>query len=178
MKKLVLIIGLLFVLASYASAQTAAQTTVAGYFTETTVPLKNNLIAGQNQYTYGITGTAVGAGDTTYAIATKPLGQNTVSTTNGVRNSLMGSKVAIGINISIAFADVNATLVTQISYDGTSWVTYETLDSDTTPNLTGIQSYVADFTSCKAPFVRLCFNAGNLQINKAGRIKFMYAIPN
>jgi len=95
-----------------------------------------------------------------------------------VRNSFFGSKIAVGINITVAFADVVAILVTQISYDGTNWTTLETLDADTTPNVTGVQSYVADFTTSKAPYARLLFNSSTLQVNTTGRIKFMYACPN
>lgn len=172
MKRILFSLILLFALVSYVGAQTAAQTTVSGYFTETTQPA-GNVLAGQTQYHYGITATAVGAGDTTYAIASKPFSTSSTS----IRNGFFGYKIPIGINITIAFADVNATLVTQISYDGTNWVTLETLDADTTPNVTGVQSYVADFSTSKAPYARICFNAGNLQVNKTGRIKFMYASP-
>lgn len=165
-KKLIFAIIILFV-ASFMNAQT-----VSGYFTETTKPLVNNELPGQTSYHYGVTA-AVGAGDTTYSIASKPF---SLSATK-VRNSFMGSKIAVGINITVGFADVVASLVTQISYDGTNWITYETLDSDTTPNVTGVQSYIADFSLCKAPFARLLFNSNTLQINKTGRIAFMYAAP-
>lgn len=161
-----------FVLAALLLAANISAQTVSGYFTETTSP-SGNTLPGQTQYTYGITATATGAGDSIKAIASKPFGTSATK----VRNSMFGSKIPVAINITTAFADVVAILVTQISYDGTNWVTLETLDSDTTPNVTGIQTYLADFSTSKAPYARLLFNSSTLQINTTGRIKFMYAAP-
>ena len=166
MKKLAIIVLVLIAFAASLNAQTAS-----GYFTEVT---KGSVKAwNQNGFTYGST-TAVKAGGAAYYIVSKPLG----TTAANVRNAFMGKKVLLGINVTVAFADVNATVVVQVSGDGTNWVDHSTLDSDSTPNVTGVQWYLADFTSTYAPFVRLIFNAGGLTINTNGYISFLYAIPN
>ena len=154
-------------LASFANAQTNA-----GYFTETTAP-SSNVQTGQKAYTYGVTAATLAA-DSTYYIYTRPFG----SSATKIRNSFMGSKVLVGINITVAFEDVAATLILQVSFDGTNWYDLSTLDSDTTPNVTGVQTFLADFSSTYAPYARLIFNKGGLDVGEAGTIKFMYAIPN
>ena len=167
MKKLLSIIVLFVLLASFANAQTNA-----GYFTETTAP-SGNVQTGQTAYTYGVT-TAALAADSTYYIYTRPFG----SSATKIRNSFMGSKILVGINITVAFEDVAATLILQVSFDGTNWYDLSTLDSDATPNVTGVQTFLADFSSTYAPYARLIFNKGGLDVGEAGTIKFMYAIPN
>jgi hypothetical protein len=158
---------LFVLLASFANAQTNA-----GYFTETTAP-SDNVQTGQTAYTYGVTAATLAA-DSTYYIYTQPFG----SSATKIRNSFMGSKVLVGINITVAFEDVAATLILQVSFDGTNWYDLSTLDSDTTPNVTGVQTFLADFSSTYAPYARLIFNEGGLDVGEAGTIKFMYAIPN
>jgi hypothetical protein len=144
--------------------------TVSGYFVETTKGQVNAY--GQNGYANGLTG-LVTPGGAAYTIASKAFS----TSADVVRNAFMGKKVIVGINITVAFADVSAALSLQISYDNTTWVTIATLDSDTTPNVTGVQLYLADFTSVYAPYARLLFNTGGDTINTTGRIKFLYSVP-
>lgn len=166
MKKLLSIIALVVLLASFVNAQTNA-----GYFTETTKPYPNNT-SGQTAYIYGVTAAATPA-DSTYYVYSRPFG----TSASNVRNSFMGSKMLVGINITTAFEDVAATLVLQISFDATNWYDLSTLDADATPNVTGVQTYLADFSSTYAPYARLIFNKGGLDVGKLGVIKFIYAIP-
>lgn len=166
MKKLIFIgVALLFL-----TITSFAQTT-SGYFSEVT---KGQVTGwGQKGFTIGST-VAVKAGGAAYYIVSPALG----TSASNVRNSFMGKKVLLGINITPAFADVNATLVVSVSGDNTNWVTLATLSADTTPDVTGTTWYLADFTSTYAPFVRFKFNGGGLTIGTSGYISFLYAIPN
>lgn len=167
MKKLIIL--LLFVFGTFLQAQTTS-----GWFTEKTQGQVKALNQGGyvNGYTAIVRADTTG-GDSSAVIVSRPFGESSAK----IRNSFMGGKIMVGIQIDTAFADVEATLVTQISYDGTTWYTLETLDSDTTPNVTGLQMYVADFTNVYAPYVRLAFNAGGLTIVTDGYLKFLYVIP-
>ena len=165
MKKLIFVVLCLFAISTYAQ-------NVSGYFSETT---KGNSVKwGQFGYAVGTT-VARGETDSTTAIYSRPLGQTVA---NGeVRNLFMGKKVLLGINITTAFLNVAATLITQISYDGTNWTTLETLSANTTPNVTGVYLYLANFTSVAAPYARLVFNSGALKIGNLGRVQFIYCLP-
>lgn len=145
---------------------------VSGYWTETTKGQSTKW--GQSGYAVGTT-VARGETDSTTAIYSRPFGQSAAG--GEVRNAFMGKKVLVGINITVAFADVNATVVSQISHDGVTWVDYATLDSDSTPNVTGVQLYLADFTSTDAPYTRIAFNGGGLKIGNTGRVQFIYCVP-
>ena len=168
MKKLIM---LFFVLTSYLGAQT-----VSGYFTESTKGWSKEF--SQDGYIYGVTA-LVAAGDSAYTISSRPFGSSATLMRNAFKYnpSSLTTKIMVGIQIDTAFADVEATLVTQISFDGTNWYTLETLDADTTPDVTGVQLYIATFTDVYAPYIRLQFNAGGLTVTTAGDIKFLYAIP-
>jgi len=165
MKQLIKVLFILF----FFSLPLLAQTTAA-YFTET----GKGAVYAYNQagYVYGVT-TATAPGDTAYYVLSYPFGTSATA----VRNSFMGSKVIVGINISVAFTDVVATLVLQVSPDNSNWYDLATLDADTTPNVTGVQLYLADFTSTACPYARLKFNASGLTIHTTGRVAFLYALP-
>ena len=167
MKRLIYLIVLFVFLASYVSAQTTA-----GYFTRTTQG--QSTAWGQDGYEFGTT-TVTAPGDSAYYIMSHNIGQSSAS--GASRNAFMGTKVLLGINITVAFEDVAATLTTEISGDGTNYVTFSTPDADTTPNVTGVQWYLVDFSTTYAPYVRLKFNASGLDIGTTGRVKFLYAIP-
>jgi hypothetical protein len=166
MKKIIILFALLF------TGTILAQTS-AGYWTESTAGQNTKL--GLKGYTAGIT-TAKGAADTAQYIYTQPFGLT--SATGSVRNGFMGKKILVGINVTVAFSNVNATLVSQISYDGTNWYDLATLSSDTNPQITGVTMYLADFTTVYAPYARMKFNASGLTVNKTGRIIFFYCDPN
>ncbi len=167
MKKLIYLVMVVVLLSSYVTAQTTA-----AYFTVST---KGQVTAwNQDGYEFGTT-TATAPGDSAYYILSHNIGET--SATSGARNGFMGSKILLGVNITIAFEDVVATLVTQISFDGTTYYDFATTDADLTPNVTGVQAYLVDFTSVYAPFVRLKFNASGLDIGTTGRVKFLYALP-
>lgn len=163
MKKLIFLVILIF------SIALQAQTT-QGYFTETTKP-STLLGTGSKYYAYGST-TADTATGAAYYVVSRAFG-----TSAGTRNNFMGTKFICGIQVTVAFADVAATLILQTSLDGTNWVDSDTLSTDTTPNVTGTYVYLADLTSVYSPYARLIFNKGGLTINTTGKLKFLYAIP-
>ncbi len=150
--------------------------TNAGYFTETSQPfgIKKPPVNFQNEqnYIYGTTAAVVAGGATNY-IYSNPFG----TSATGVRNGFMGKKILVGINITVAFSSVAATVTAEISGDGTNWMTQSTLDADATPAVTGVQWYLLDLTSTYAPYVRLKFNGNGLIINTSGKVAFLYAIP-
>lgn len=161
MKKL-LLIGL-FLICGFIQAQT-----VSGYFTEST---KGSVVK-FSQGGYIVGQTALGhPADTNYTYSSKPFG--TSSTTP---RDLSNKKVYVGIQVDTAFANVNATLTSEISGDGTNWVTFSTVSSDTNPQTTGITWWLLDLSNVYAPYVRLKFNASGLTVRTAGDLKFLYAI--
>lgn len=158
------IIFLCLILVGFTFAQTNA-----GYFTEKTI----TTLAGQDKYIYGETRIAyLGAADSVGYIYTRPFG-----TASGLRTNASGKKIVIGFNITVAFANVAATGTVEVSADGTNWATQSTFSQDLTPDVTGAQVYVLDLTATYAPYVRIKFNASGLKIERSGRVKFFYAIP-
>ena len=93
-----------------------------------------------------------------------------------ITSNLAGKKILVDFEILVAYSDVAATLILEGSLDGTNWGTISTLDSDTEPNSTGRQVYVADLTDHSSiPKFRLHFNAGGLTVGTTGKCKFRYA---
>lgn len=163
MKKLVLFICLIFSLGLYAQQ-------ASGYFTEST---KGDVAAfSQKGFIYGYTDTT-GTNAATNYIYSNYFGKSA----SLPHNSFMGSKIMVGINVTVAFSDVAATLIAQGSIDGTNWGLIDTLDTDTTPNVTGVQLYELDLTDWQVPYVRLIFNVGGLNVGTSGKLRFLYAIP-
>lgn len=170
MKKIISLIVLLLLLASFVEAQTTA-----GYWSTATKGQSDKF--NQNGYEYGYTATTTPA-DTAYYVVSRNIGLK--SATGDVRNGFMGSKILVGIAIDTAFADVAATVTLEISGDGTNYYALATLDSDCTPNVTGVQWYLADFSSTYAPYARIKFNASGLVVcptGTTGYVHFVYAIP-
>jgi len=99
------------------------------------------------------------------------------STTDLINDQINGKKIAMGVNVVVGFDDVAATLLLEGSHDGTNFHTVDTLSSDTTPNVTGVKSYLADLTDVKVPYLRMNFNGGTAAINTTGTLKFFVAIP-
>ncbi len=166
----------LVTLVFFICALTLHAQTNAGYFTESTKPFGINKppvgFQSEKSYIYGTTAATL-AGTATDNIYSRPFG----TSATGVRNSFMGKKLLVGINISVAFGIVAATVTAEISGDGTNWMTQSTLDADATPNVTGVQWYLLDLTSTYAPYIRLKFNGNGLIIGTSGKIAFLYAIP-
>jgi len=86
-----------------------------------------------------------------------------------------GKKLVMGIDITVAYADVKASLVVQASHNGTDWVTIETLTTDTKPNVTGVTALLFDGSSYEAPYYRLHFNPTGLVVGTSGKLKMFHA---
>lgn len=84
-------------------------------------------------------------------------------------------KLIMGIDVKVAYADQAATLVLQISHNGTDWADYQTLSSDTTPNVTGNKIFIADTTNLFAPYYRIHFNPTATAIGTSGTVEFFVA---
>lgn len=81
--------------------------------------------------------------------------------------------VWMGINVSVAGADVAATLKLQVSYDGTNYTNAITLSSDIDPHLTGDKMFYVDLTQYRTPWMRFVFNDGALAAGTTGRLTFL-----
>jgi hypothetical protein len=89
---------------------------------------------------------------------------------------VMGKKFPVTLEIVSGFADVAANFGIQYSLDGTNWTaTKDTLDTDTTPNVTGTYTYLADLTDMDVPFFRFVFNDSYLTVGGSGTLKFGFA---
>tara|TARA_R110000824_G_scaffold75829_1_gene192250 strand:+ start:356 stop:769 length:414 start_codon:yes stop_codon:yes gene_type:complete len=93
-----------------------------------------------------------------------------------ITSNISGKKILVDFEVLVAYANVAATLILEGSLDGTNWGLVDTLDSDTEPDGTGRQLYVADLTShTSIPLFRLHFNVGGLTVGGSGRCKFRYS---
>ena len=89
-------------------------------------------------------------------------------------STIENKKVIMGMSVEVAFADVPATLTLEASHDNTNWVTVSTLSGDTTPNVTGVKTQLADLTNVYAPYFRLHFNPQARAVGTGGTAKFFY----
>lgn len=118
-----------------------------------------------------------------YTVRTSP----TTSTLSAVSNSLVSEnisaatdtienkKIIMGIDVKVAFSNVNATFVIEVSHNGTDWVTAVTIDSDTEPDSTGVKTYLVDLTDIYSPYFRLHYNKGALSVGSSGTLQFFHA---
>lgn len=90
-------------------------------------------------------------------------------------DNINNKKLIMGIDVKVAYANVAATLVLQASHNGTDWVDYATLSSDTTPDVTGVKLFVVDTTNLYAPYYRLHFNPTGLTVGTSGTLQFFLA---
>lgn len=101
------------------------------------------------------------------------------TTINSTVHSIENKKIIMGIETTVAFADVAATLKVQASHNGTDWADVVTLSADTEPDASPVEvkPYLADLTDVFSPFFRLVFNDpdGTLAIGTSGKLKFFFA---
>ena len=90
-------------------------------------------------------------------------------------DAIENKKIIMGIDIKVAFADVAAILKIQGSHNGTDWLDIATLDSDTTPNSTGVQHFFVDLSNVYTPNFRLHFNSSALTVGTSGTLQFFFA---
>ncbi len=118
-----------------------------------------------------------------YTVKTTPTtsvlsaGTDTLVSTSIATNTdaIENKKIIMGMDVKVAFSDVNAVLKVQVSHNGTDWADAATLSSDTTPNVTGVKTFVADLTNVYAPYFRLHFNDSGLNVGTSGTAQFFYA---
>lgn len=84
-------------------------------------------------------------------------------------------KVVMGIDIKTAYSNVVAPLKLQVSHNGTDFSDHSTLIADTTPDVAGVKTTIADLTSTYAPYYRLVFNDGGLSVGVTGTAQFFFA---
>ncbi len=84
-------------------------------------------------------------------------------------------KFIAGVEVTTAYSDVAATLVYQVSHNGTEWADYATMSSDITPNVDEVKVFVVDTTNLYAPYHRIHFNPTGQNIGTSGKLKFFYA---
>ena len=69
--------------------------------------------------------------------------------------------IVVGIDVKVAFANVEAHLGWQISHNGTNWTQTVDIETDTTPDVTGVHVYRTDLSYVYAPYFRLIWNPSN-----------------
>uniref|UniRef100_A0A6H1ZQV3 Uncharacterized protein n=1 Tax=viral metagenome TaxID=1070528 RepID=A0A6H1ZQV3_9ZZZZ len=146
------------------------------YFTE---KVKGNVPKfGQNGYVYGNTETTSAVMENTAnALVSYPIGYTSSTELNPRNDAISNKKIIVGMNVTVAYADVVAILSVSASPDGTNWTDVATAIADTTPNVTGIKQAVVDLTDIYAPYFRLTFNSSGLNVGTSGKSKFFYALP-
>ena len=127
-------------------------------------------------YVYGYTGVSAVLTNTANTLVTQPFGHQAADNLD-TNNLCANKKIIVGMDVSIAYADVVAILGVQISHDGTNWIAAATAIADTTPNVTGIKQALVDLSSIYAPFFRLAFNTSGLNCGTSGKASFFYSIP-
>ena len=96
--------------------------------------------------------------------------QNISANTDKIENK----KVVMGIDIKVAFSNVAALLKLQVSHNGTDWADAVTISSDTTPDVTGVKTFLVDLTNIYSPYFRLIFNDTGLSVGTSGTAQFFY----
>lgn len=147
-----------------------ATSVISGSFTESTKGKVTKY--DQKGYAYGVTAESSVLAATTDALASPIIGS-----LSEPKNAFSNKKITVGLDVTVAFADVAATLIVEGSPDGTNWATVATASSDVDPHLTGVKIYLADLTGIFVPFYRLILNKGGLIVGTSGKAKFIYAIP-
>lgn len=109
--------------------------------------------------------------------ATLSVGTNSLvsATIQPNADAIENKKIIMGIDIKVAFSDVAAILKLQGSHNGTDWLDIATLDTDTTPNTTGVQPYFVDLTGVYTPNFRLHFNTTDLNVGTSGTLQYFFA---
>tara|TARA_Y100001973_G_C5133572_1_gene299092 strand:+ start:346 stop:759 length:414 start_codon:yes stop_codon:yes gene_type:complete len=130
----------------------------------TTPAFASATVNGYTVKTSSTTSTLSGATDTI-------VGANILANTDKIENK----KIIMGIDVKVAFSDVAATLTLQVSHNGTDWADAATLSSDTTPNVTGVKTFLVDLTNIYAPYFRLHFNPTGLSVGTSGTLQMFYA---
>ena len=120
-----------------------------------------------NGYTVKTTGTSSTLSGATDTLVSPNISANT--------DTIENKKIVAGIDIKVAFSDVAATLVLQVSHNGTDWADAVTISSDTTPNVTGVKTFLVDLTNIYAPYFRIHFNPTGLSVGTSGTAQFFYA---
>jgi len=118
-----------------------------------------------------------------YTVKTTPTtsvlstGTDTLVSSNIESNTdtIEDKKIIMGMDVKVAFSDVNAVLKLQASHNGTDWADVSTLSSDTTPNVTGVKTFVVDLTNVFAPYFRIIFNDTGLAVGTSGTAEFFFA---
>tara|TARA_R100000152_G_C6721679_1_gene147595 strand:- start:13 stop:450 length:438 start_codon:yes stop_codon:yes gene_type:complete len=75
-------------------------------------------------------------------------------------DAIENKKIVAGVDIKVAYSDVAAYLIFEVSHNGTDWATAVDMSTDLTPNVTGVKSFLLDLTDIYAPYMRFRVNGG------------------
>ena len=129
-----------------------------------------------NGYTVRTTPTTTalaGATDETVSV-------NIETNTDAIENK----KIVAGIDVKVAYSDVAAHLIFEVSHNGTDWATAVDMSTDLTPNVTGVKTFLLDLTDIYAPYMRMRVNGGTttakaaitaLSMGTSGTCQFFFA---
>jgi hypothetical protein len=75
-------------------------------------------------------------------------------------DTIENKKIVAGIDVKVAYSDVAAFLIFEVSHNGTDWATAVDMSTDLTPNVTGVKTFLLDLTDIYAPYMRFHVNGG------------------
>ena len=84
----------------------------------------------------------------------------------------------------MAYSDVAAYLIFEVSHNGTDWATAVDMSTDLTPNVTGVKTFLLDLTNIYAPYMRFRVNGGlttakasisSASMGTSGTMQFFFA---
>ncbi len=146
----------------------------------------DNPSLGQRGYVYGVTTTSDTLKNVASILVSQPFGVRASTELPGLpgrhaRNTCSATTFMVGINVTTAYTGGAATLTVQGSGDGVNWTLVYTASASLASVIgsTGTTWYLVDLktTNVQLPYYRLVFNAGGATVNRAGKMKMLYIIP-
>jgi hypothetical protein len=182
--KYLLILSALLCVQIFGVTDTLRTSGVNAYWTESGKGANDAL--GQKGYVFGTTTISDTLKNVASTLVTQPFGVRAATELPGQikghsRNTCSATTFMVGINVTTAYTGGAATLTVQGSGDGVNWTLVYTASANLSSIITstGTTWYLVDLktTNVQLPYYRLVFNAGGATVNRAGKMKMLYIIP-
>ncbi len=90
-------------------------------------------------------------------------------------DTIENKKIVMGVDIKTAYDNVAASLIVEVSHNGTDWATAVTIDLDVEEDTLGVKTYLVNLTDVFSPYFRLKFNGGKASVGTSGQLEFFFA---
>tara|TARA_Y100000310_G_scaffold309623_1_gene353920 strand:- start:373 stop:819 length:447 start_codon:yes stop_codon:yes gene_type:complete len=132
--------------------------------------------AGYTVRTSSTTSTLANTGDTVVSAAID-------SSVDSIENKV----IVAGIDVKVAYANVEAHFGYQLSHNGSNWSRTVDIETDTTPDVTGVHVFRADLSNVYAPYFRFIWNpsssvadilaaaSDNVNVGTSGTLQVFFA---